>query len=247
MAGPLWFLPALAISHIGYKIVNSCAKEALKNILLSVIILLAAQILSVLFKKHLTFVGGGIKLIYYPVATVLRGLSYIFFVALGVQCKKVFIKLDNDVETGHFKGKIICIVMVLAICANILCAYFYNDVKTLADLNSKDLLFIPIMIVVAITGSASIIGFAVIISKIKGLLKLFTFFGKNSLFIMVTHLQFYICAVSRRINILNLNNLLTRFLFVIAVEVILIIILNKPFNKVIEYIAKKLNKFLGEK
>lgn len=84
-----------------------------------------------------------------------------------------------------------------------------------------------------------------LLTKWKLTIKVFTYFGINSLFIMATHLQFYICAVARKITGMTVNSLFVSFLIVVAIEVVLITILNRPLKYFTDKISNALKKLLN--
>lgn len=240
--GPLWFLPALAIAHTVCRILKKHIYGKSAFVLSGLILLIVSQILSLV--ASIWIQGGFFNIIYYPLATFLRGSSYTFFVILGVVFKESYMKLSQITEKNLPKELTICFFMTAMIVVNILGVFLYDNVKSLADLSRDDVLFFPLMIILALTGSISVMGVSVLLTKIKTVKKFFVYMGQHSLFIMATHLQFYICAVSRRIDILNLNNVIMRFIFVVVIEIILIKILNKPFNKAINAISGYLGRII---
>lgn len=235
--GPIWFLPALVISHIFCKILRGYFKESFSLVISGLFLLMVLQVLNAVAASLLK--DGLLSIIYYPLATVIRGGGYTFFVILGVVFKDYYIKLDQNIHNACKKEFVVSVVMIAMLFFNILGVLFYSNVKTLADpRETEEILLIPIMVILAITGSISALGLSVLIVRVKFLNKFFVYMGQHSLFIMATHLQFYICAVARRLDILGINNLMIRFIFVVVAEIILIKLFSVPFDKVIEYIRK---------
>lgn len=240
--GPLWFLPALAIAHTVCRILKKHIYGKLAFVLSGLILLIVSQILSVAASLYIK--GGFFNVIYYPLAMFLRGSGYTFFVILGAVFKDSYIKLSQSADKNHPKELAVCFFMTGMIIVNVLGVFLYDNVKSLADLSREDVLFLPLMIILALTGSISVMGVSVLLTKIKTVFKFFAYMGQHSLFIMATHLQFYVCAVSRRIDILDVNNVIMRFIFVVVAEIILIKILNKPFNKAINAISGYLERII---
>lgn len=57
---------------------------------------------------------------------------------------------------------------------------------------------------------------------------------------MATHLQFYLCAVGKKISSMTVNSLLVSFLIVVIIEVVLIKVLDRP----IKYLTNKTSDIL---
>lgn len=133
------------------------------------------------------------------------------------------------------------------IIVNVLCVLFFSgyDTYTLADVNVKDLTYVPVLIIMAITGSVSVLGLSLLLSKWKFAVKIFSYFGINSLFIMATHLQFYLCAIAKKISSMTINSLFVSFLVVVIIEVVLIRFLDKPLKYLTNKVSNALKRALS--
>lgn len=176
--------------------------------------------------------------------TLTRGFGYTFFVQVGCCFKNQFFNASKNIKqnTLNLKWVGICALMFCMIIVNVLCVLFFSryDTYTLADVNVKDLTYVPVLIIMAITGSVSVLGLSLLLSKWKFTVKIFSYFGINSLFIMATHLQFYLCAVGKKISSMTVNSLLVSFLIVVIIEVVLIKVLDRP----IKYLTNKTSDIL---
>lgn len=244
--GPLWFLTALMFAHIGCKILKRYFNDNWA-LIVGLLLLLLSEVIRAVIKPMET--AGIWQILYYPMETFFRGFGYTFFCMAGYCFKKQFFKISREIEENKINIKLIgvCILMTCMILVNVLCvkSFYAYDTYTLADVNVKDLIYVPVLIIMAITGSISVLGISLLLTKWKLTTRVFTYFGINSLFIMATHLQFYICAVARKITGMTINSLFVSFLIVVAIEVVLITILNRPLKYFTDKISNALKKLLN--
>lgn len=237
--GPLWFLTALMFAHMGCKILKKYFDDNWAFIV-SLALLLLSEIIRAVIKPMES--AGMWQILYYPLETLTRGFGYTFFVQVGCCFKNQFFNASKNIKqnTLNLKWVGICALMFCMIIVNVLCVLFFSgyDTYTLADVNVKDLTYVPVLIIMAITGS--VLGLSLLLSKWKFTVKIFSYFGINSLFIMATHLQFYLCAVGKKISSMTVNSLLVSFLIVVIIEVVLIKVLDRP----IKYLTNKTSDIL---
>lgn len=244
--GPLWFLTSLMFAHIGCKIL----KKYFNNnwaFVVSLALLLLSEIIRAVIKPMES--AGMWQIVYYPLETLIRGVGYTFFVQVGCCFKNCFINISKDIEKKPLNIKLIgiCLLMFSMIIVNVICVLHFNayDTYTLADVNVKDLTYVPVLIIMAITGSISILGVSFLFSKWKMSVKIFSYFGVNSLFIMATHLQFYICTVARKISSMTVNSLFVSFLIAVVIEIVLIRFLDKPLKYLTNKVSNALKRALS--
>lgn len=239
--GPLWFLTALMFAHMGCKILKKYFDDNWAFII-SLALLLLSEIIRAVIKPMES--AGMWQILYYPLETLTRGFGYTFFVQVGCCFKNQFFNASKNIKQNTLNLKLvgICALMFCMIIVNVLCVLFFSgyDTYTLADVNVKDLTYVPVLIIMAITGSVSVLGLSLLLSKWKFTVKIFSYFGINSLFIMATHLQFYLCAVGKKISSMTVNSLLVSFLIVVIIEVVLIKVLDRP----IKYLTNKTSDIL---
>lgn len=172
--GPLWFLTALMFAHMGCKILKKYFDDNWAFIV-SLALLLLSEIIRAVIKPMES--AGMWQILYYPLETLTRGFGYTFFVQVGCCFKNQFFNASKNIKqnTLNLKWVGICALMFCMIIVNVLCVLFFSgyDTYTLADVNVKDLTYVPVLIIMAITGSVSVLGLSLLLSKWKFTVKIF--------------------------------------------------------------------------
>ena len=112
------------------------------------------------------------------------------------------------------------------------------------DIHELQLSFYPIFLLIAILGCHATLLWSHVINKFNPLSTIFTFWGKNSLFIMATHNYFFIPeSIILTLQIMNVNTPVLRmaiyYILLFFIEFIIIKLFSPVINYMISFFFKK--------
>lgn len=202
LTGATWFLEVLFFATLGFAAVdyiirkitfakNNKVRVAFHCIVLSVFLVISE------FKSQIPFLGK------YRLATI---LVVIGLFEMGLLYKIIEKKI-------HLRFKYILMIAVLSNFALIVLNFFGS-----IDLSSHSYSSLMFLFLTSVLGWLMIYGFSQIISKNNFLRKIFKFYGKNSLVILMVHLLFYKPVTILLVNINNLPNYMIASFPVLTVD-----------------------------
>lgn len=221
----LWFLSALYITKIIFGILTKVIKcENKRHFIILLVSLFAIFIGSIVDKK----LGGNnhqgiVTIIYFLSLAILRPLGLLIFLDFGNKLNKIIRLIQKN--NGYY---LIYIVGFLLIIITILVAPFSGNI----DWHYMKFENIFLMFFISIIGSAGILFLCILIENyFRYLSKVLSYFGRNSLLIMILHNYIIIDLLSNfNQNLWNVTYI-GRFLIVLLGTLILTILLENTFNR----------------
>lgn len=212
----LWFLPALFISEmlfIGIRKKASHVGTIVITMLLVIVCSMGNQYEQLFYEYHA--VSRQYRLLHDVCSMVIRNTFCIGFVCAGYYVNKYFLKITKSYSRNFF-GLIICSILALLLISN----------AGGADLRFMEFGFLPIYLTAAVMGSVTVILFSRFLEylPIMPIRKMAEYYGKNSLIIMVTHLDFRVLYISILISqvVLKLQPVGDKFGLVVIVLVFML-------------------------
>lgn len=227
-ANTLWFLPALLIAECLFILIH---KSKLSDIAGYICILAITVLVAYFYTKNVSEQTGVLKYLFSMINVVNHSLIGSVFVFFGYILNKYFISLYCKNSEKSKKDIFVFIVSIVVFILNIFLCQYNGIIDTrFSKINNASMYYL-----FAVTSSLAII---CIIKFVFNRCAFFEFFGKNSLIVMTTHMLFLLIPLSEKIlDLLNLNisipiiNYLIQLVIVMAVEVLMILFINRcmPF------------------
>lgn len=224
----LWFLPALFIAELLFYF---CIQTLRKHILILPLVITAVVIFTSLFSMlNFKQYNGYLLYILKIVNIFSRALIGFLFLVIGFFAALLIKKLKPQKWVLALFGLVFLIINLIL--------YKYNFV----DLHYSIIGNPAIYYLNAICGSLAILIISFLVGKY---VKIIPFFGKNSIVIFTTHLNFSLITLSSTITSLVFNidnhsvNIIISFFILMIIETLLVLIINKFFKFIINY-----NKFM---
>lgn len=219
----LWFFPVLFSTSILLKIIIKIKKDSLKIIV--TVLLYTLGLAMLLMVKNLN-----IRFIYIcPISFVIKTLIVFPFVIIGY----IFLKERNNKRTLYKS-----VISISFIIVTIIISTMYNQI----DINALKIGNPIRFVLLGTLGSVGVIGVCQVLSnlrKIKNLLNIFSYWGKLSLLIMVTHNLSFIKVLCYKIyKLLGFNNFIIEVLIFMIFESIIITMINPFYKKMIKKLIK---------
>lgn len=183
----LWFLPSLFLGRCIYSKIDFKNKTHTVQIII-VILTLAILYLAMIPVNLIKNISDELiyKLLLYPLLTILKGGVAFFFFAVGWLSVQIPLKYKKIFCSPYF-----CIPLFLI---NIILSLNNKNV----DINIYNFGDHPLLFFISsIIGSLSVIGILKFLSELVKL-RFLNWIGRNSLFIMVTHLPLYITVLASK-------------------------------------------------
>ena len=219
----LWFLPALFFSEV---LLFLWQRLFFKTRLISIMVFLIAIILAATYSYLRVDFNNYSGLMYYLIMwcnTLCRAIYGFIFLIFGYLGFELF---SHILLTT--KRKIV--ISVFSIICGIINVCFFSFNRVL--LSSCEIGNFFFFYVNAISGSCFIIGISYLLQKY---LKLFIFYGKNSLVIFSTHLNFGIISLATKLWRFGVFETFGVFLIVLIIETLLAWAVNKYFSFIVSY------------
>lgn len=215
----LWFLPALCISELMFLGIRKKTNHV-GTILITTAILLGCYVLNnyeqIFYQYHAA--SRTYRLLHDVCSMVIRNLFCVGFISIGYYINRWLLKnIQNHIQE----------VAVIFICA--VTAYLVITNSELTDLRFMQLGVLPLYMVGSVTGSMAIIVLCKLLQElpIAGLKKMLEFYGRSSLIIMVTHIDFRVLYISILVSQQVRNKIPSENLFCILI-VSLVFVLEIP-------------------
>lgn len=233
----LWFLPALCISELLFIGIRKNTKHA-GTILITTAIVIGCYVLNnyeqLFYQYHA--VSRQYRLLHDVCSMVIRNLFCVGFICIGYYINRWLLKnIQNHIQ--EVAGIFICAVMAYLVITN----------SGLTDLRFMQLGVLPLYMLGAVSGSMTIIFLCKLLQEIPiaGLKKILEFYGRSSLIIMVTHIDFRVLYVSIIISQQVQNKIPSEYLFCVLI-VLLVFVIEIPIiwfiNHYLPFILGKTKK-----
>lgn len=226
----LWFLPALFMSEMLFLGIRKNSSHA-GTAIISGILTVVASLLNTFEKSIYGMHGGELfwELLHDVCSMLIRNVFCVGLVMTGYYTAKLF--LGKELKRGwiFFAFLLCCVTAVLSI-----------SVTTGVDLRFMQLHFLPLYLLAAISGSLTVILGCRLLEQvpISPLHRIMEYYGKNSLIVMVTHMDFRVlyCSIKLAGLLTFLQNnpfwyaaVIVLLVFVLEIPVIMIINRFFPF------------------
>ena len=224
--GPMWFMTALLIGEIIFVIINRIKnknKTYITYFIIFIFTLLLTSVINYIRDTSIIIINQNFTdILLYCFNILNRACIGTIFIYVGYI-------LYNLLNNFKYDRTLFLVISIFIVIINI----FLSQINPNIDLRVSQLNNIFIYYVLAIGTSASII----LLAK-EFLLhnKVIEFYGKNSLIVMATHWNLQILYIVRKI--VNLEGDIQKvivFVFVMIIEAILILVINKYFPFLLKY------------
>lgn len=170
------------------------------------------------------------RLLYYPLIAIFRSLNVIVFIQIGFILRKYIPTVFRWNNIGWFL--VITIVWILL-----------SSIPNQVDVHVLNYDIPVLLLCTAITGSVMILGISFIINQMKMVKSVITWFGHNSLLIMVTHEYLFVEDLGISIaDIVSIPGTKFHLLVVVWVcllfEVVLCMALAEPIKRITSFLSK---------
>lgn len=221
-----WFLPALFVSELLFVICYKKRKSKYAFWLFGLLTMTFSY-----FKTKYSDVGNIFISVLFRFGNIMnRAVIGTIFIILGYY----FIKITNEVfiiKNNNFKRtNFLCLGTTLVALLINICLYRFNYVDLNNSIIGNPLLFY----INAVMGSYTVIMLSLtIFSNVK----IFSYFGKNSLIVFATHLNFQIVNIASMIvyRIMHRNVWLLALIITIIFEFIIVQMINRYFRFLLNY------------
>lgn len=230
----LWFIPSLILAKcFVFFLKKVCPKLVFQLIVLSFTVLLALWLRTFVFewKEFNDFYG---QIAYFSIGALVRALTQVPFVFIGANSKTILKKIIN-------LSPYICFLIGTLL---FIIVYIISQFMGRIDIHELQLSFYPIFLLIAILGCYATLLWSHVINKFNPLSTIFTFWGRNSLFIMATHNYFFIPeGIILALQIMNVNTPVLRmtiyYILLFFIEFIIIKLFSPVINFMISFFFKK--------
>ncbi len=253
----LWFLPALLLGELLFlAILNQTKKTSapVKFLTLSSTIVLIVFALYFMKPSRGEFDVNGEWLLYFfenIIETIFHTLMALCFLIIGYLMQSFQAFVAPKVRFSQFS----LLWATVLLCISKVCSLSISPLNTIEDLNNLSIESPIFFVLNAVVGTIFILCVSYILSYLPIIKEFFTYCGKNSLIIMVTHLDCYILLIAFKVDSL-LSQQLTTYpatvkysvfaLTIIILEVIIITIINRFFPFVIGQKKRKSQNNCGQ-
>lgn len=229
----LWFLSALLLAKIlTYSIVQFCSK-VLWQLLLGAGLYLFSSILFQSLHIQIENLSAMERILYLPIITILRAIEMSAFVLCGFAMKNYVervIKYSRIFIKSFFSFFLLVNVVICFFTKSVDYHYMNNGIFILS-------------FIMAFSGLFGILGISILVSNSKVISMIASFWGMNSLFVMVTHEYLLLKALTNLgINWLNIKAgtvlyMTLEILFLTFIEYILCLLIKQWFELQIQKLA----------
>ena len=245
----LWFLPALLAAELIFVAILQRTKKSskiVKFLIWSAIIAVIITIFSCMNPSRGEFdVNGEWGLYFFEniIEACLHTIFAFFFLIIGYSIQGLLENIKNRAVFSRYGF----LWIIALLCMSKLLKLYTSRFNTIEDLNNLNIENPVFFVVNSIIGTVFILCLSAIIAYIPIIKNLFVYCGKNSLIIMITHLDCYVLLIALKLEkVLSQylpSNLVDASYFVVMVialvlEVVIITITNRFFPFVL---GKKLN------
>ncbi|MGN0528701.1 MAG: acyltransferase family protein [Eubacterium sp.] len=232
----LWFFSALLGGKFLCVYILGKSKKAVLNIAIGCISMAGALIIAMALQSLPE--SGIMRVVHLLCQTVIRPFFVMIYIMAGYYSKKILRLLIE------MNKKIINTIPIFCMGAALIVLIAFMGQPVINNIKNLDFVHIPEMIICSFAGTIGVVLISIVLSKFKGVSKVLSYFGLNSLFIMIVHDQINIQRLGRFLaeKITSDTYLMytLKSVFVLAVCVIMTALLAKPYNKLINTINGKI-------
>ncbi len=233
----LWFISALFLAKVlAIRILANEFRLSI-NVLIILIILIGIGGVNYIMPSYIGM--SGLKLVgYYPVVAITRTLLMVAFLMMGYLLRPVI--LFFVILNKSYVGAVLCASLL------VLNALFSPYTGTV-DYHYLLLGNVPVTLVLGLTGSIGVLGLSSLIVKASVGAKAFVFFGKNSLFVMVTHEYFLLYGTGNllirwfHLSMTGTEMYVFRIVVLLVIEIFLVWLLSAKMESLITKITNKIS------
>lgn len=218
----LWFLPALFLAELAFSVIMKKFKSPYFVYITIAVLVIITYLFSLLDYQS---IGNSILFNVLRVVNILnRALIGCIFIFIGYLFGYIKSKTNINIILK-------AVLTLVAISINVI-LYRYSNVDMHYSIIGCPLIFY----VTSISGSYAVISISELLLKKS---KVMSFYGKNSIIIFATHLNFGITVFASMMTktIFNIHSDIIAFLIVMIIETLLILVINKFAKPLINYKA----------
>lgn len=228
----LWFLATTIIAKSIYQYTSGLKNNKL-FVGLSVIGFIVVGIVREYISMEKMAVSITKLLMYFPLTALLRPVGVLIFFSLGIYLKPVLHTICNQQKKLHWG----LLIEISLLCFGFSC-YFVRFSDPI-DFHYIEYGNVSLAFLLGVSGSIAVILLCCVIEKIGIFRRVFEFFGKNSLFIMVVHEYLFVSRVVQNIlRLIGIDNIGLQIVLVVVVSGALAYMITPFVNRGIEWLDR---------
>lgn len=239
----LWFFSALLGGKFLCVYILGKSKKPVLNIAIGCISMIGALIIAKAL--HTLPESGIMRVVYLLCQTVIRPFFVMIYIMAGYYSKKILRLLIE------MNKKIVNTIPIFCMGAALIVLIAFMGQPVINNIKNLNFIHIPEMIICSFAGTIGVVLISIALSKVKIISRVLSYFGLNSLFIMIVHNQINIQRLGKflaeKITSDTYPMYTLKSVFVLIVCVIMTALLAKPYNKLINTINGKIISFTERK